>query len=225
MTGAAAAAVGDEAATLSLHRSPPWPRVHQSLSLVANIGQPSSAASGGTGGTGGAVPDGVRLLTAPGVVVGDALSLSLSLCAHSPYSVCVVCNVSLVNCIFSATFTRAKKSTSARLLRRSNMSTDGHRHTNVRQATVLQTTPYHDILGWHRYERTDAPCDATASISQAPWPVWQRLGHARQRISELHVVCSVPNSLRPRHRVPTRGGSQTSVSRSDCPLRSMDRPP
>ena len=29
-------------------------------------------------GSGGAVPDGVRLLTAPGVVVGNALSLSLS---------------------------------------------------------------------------------------------------------------------------------------------------
>ena len=79
VTGAAAAAVGDEAATLPPH----WPCVHQSLSLVANIGQPSSAASGGTGGTGGAVPDGVRLLTAPGVVVGDALSLSLSLRALS----------------------------------------------------------------------------------------------------------------------------------------------
>ena len=28
-----------------------------------------------------------------------------------------------------------------------------------------------------------------AAVSQAPWPIWQRLGHARERISELHVLC------------------------------------
>ena len=73
----------------------------------------------------------------PSAMCSHSLTLSARTCSY-----CVVLFVMpwqpLVNSVRS--FTTAKRSILAGLLRRSSMSAAGHRHTNIRQATGLQTT-------------------------------------------------------------------------------------
>ena len=99
-TGAAAAAVGDEAATLSRCCTPFWRPAHQSLSPAGSGHSLTSAAGGGNGGTAHAAKVGRRFLAAADVVGRDAILKSL----HSLHAFCVahvvVCSCPVVNVIF-----------------------------------------------------------------------------------------------------------------------------
>jgi hypothetical protein len=144
----------------------------------------SSAAGGGTSGTARAPTAGRLLSTAAGGFGPDALSIYLSLRAL----VCVYHVLFVISRQYSrhmsASHYYSQKdhfevgSDTVYIAYRRSPTHNSQTGDGLQNVTLSP----HPWLGANG--RTDALSDATASVSRPPWPIWQRLGHARQRISK-----------------------------------------
>jgi hypothetical protein len=119
---------------------------------------------------------------------------------------------------------REKIDFSERFLNTYTRITDVHRLKTGRQAGVATKDVFAQNIRLDRYERTDATAGLTAATLPTFWLIWQRLGHERQRISEEFAALAASPAPLLDHRIVITGGSPTSISMSDCPLRSTDGP-